>query len=65
MNEYLDDFVCEVTCEEYWDNWPDWENWDDPEEYIDTPMGYSYGIPDSQIAYAASTYQFDWSDWDM
>ena len=65
MNEYLDDFVCEVTCEEYWDNWPDWEDWDDPEDYIDTPMGYSYGIPDSQIAYAASTYEFDWSDWDI
>ena len=66
MNEYLDDFVCEVTCEEYWDNWSDWENWDAYEEdYIDTPSAPSYGIPDACATYAASTYEFDWSDWDI
>ena len=63
MYDYLDDFVCDTTCEEYWS---DWENWDDyEEEYIDTPSGYAYGAHDSQITYAATTYTYDWSDWDI
>lgn len=61
--DYLDDFVCDTTCEEYW---TDWDNWEEPEEdYFDVPSAPSYGIPDSYATYAMVSYSYDWSDWDI
>ena len=67
FDAYLDDFICEVTCEEYWGDWDDWEEdwgpWD--EEYDPVPATYEM-IQDGHAWYAEveATIDLDeWSDW--
>lgn len=61
----MDDFVCGVTCEEYWGDYDEWEEewWD--EDYDPVPATYDT-IFDGRVWYAEAEATIDldeWSDW--
>jgi hypothetical protein len=63
FDAYLDDFICEITCEEYWGDWEEEEYWDD--DYDPVPQTYDM-IQDGRVWYAEveATIDLDeWSDW--
>ena len=63
MNQnYMDDFVCGMTCEEFYCDEVIFneDDWDD-EQPVPIP---SYNIPDGHVVYAAAVYHSDEYDYE-
>lgn len=67
MFDYLDDFICGITCEEYWDEdyiWDD-EDWGD---IPDGPVIYAQVVAEPEYDDDCYNYMDDidleyWSEW--